>query len=99
MHDERPGFSISTAANERVAKFLQDSSKVELRLFRAEREKLSQLATLYSLDMWFETTGWTLLRKTSKTPYMQPSQRHHSKHSSHHKKIRTQKKKGFGVND
>lgn len=89
LRDERPGFSISTGANERVAKFLQDSSKYELRLFGAEREKLGQLAALYSLDLWFESPTTTLLRKTSKTPYMQPTQRHHSGHSAHHKRIRT----------
>ncbi|XP_066253929.1 G patch domain-containing protein 2 [Euwallacea similis] len=94
LRDERPGFSISTGANERVAKFLQDSSKFELRLFGAEREKLGQLAALYSLDLWFETAGTTLLRKTNKTPFMQPTQRHHSGHSSHHKKIRTHKNEG-----
>ncbi|KAH1020076.1 hypothetical protein HUJ04_009801 [Dendroctonus ponderosae] len=94
LRDERPGFSISTGANERVAKFLQDSTKFELRLFGAEREKLGQLAALYSLDLWFEAAGTTLLRKTSKTPYMQPTQRRHSGHSSHHKRIRTQKHDG-----
>ncbi|XP_050298253.1 G patch domain-containing protein 2 [Anthonomus grandis grandis] len=94
--DERPGFSISTGANERVAKFLQDSTKCELRLFGVEKEKLGQLAALYSLDLWFEAAGTTLLRKTSKTPYMQPSaQRHHSGHSSHYKRIRTHKTGGI----
>ncbi|CAG9762052.1 unnamed protein product [Ceutorhynchus assimilis] len=65
VHEERPGFSINTGANERVAKFLQDSSKFELRILGAERDKISQLAALYSLDLWFESSGTTLLRKTT----------------------------------
>ncbi|KAL1509116.1 hypothetical protein ABEB36_003908 [Hypothenemus hampei] len=89
LRDERPSFSISTGANERVAKFLQDSTRKELRLCGAERDKLGQLASLYSLDMWFEAAGTTLLRKTSRTPFMQPTQLHHSGHSTHHKKICT----------
>ncbi|XP_030761033.1 uncharacterized protein LOC115886109 [Sitophilus oryzae] len=91
LRDERPGFSISTGANERVAKFLQDSTKFELKIFGAEHEKLGQLAALYSLDLWYESPTTTLLRKTTKTPYMQPPQRHHSGHSAIHKKIRTHK--------
>lgn len=89
-HDERPGFCISTGANERVAKFLQDSSKSEIRLLGAERDKLGQLATLYSLDLWFDGPTSSVLRKTSKTPCMQPTQRHHSNLSAIHKRIRTQ---------
>lgn len=92
LGDERPGFSISTSANERVAKFLQDLSKAELKLYGAEQEKLSQLATLYSLDLWFENPNSSVLRKTNRTPCMQPTQRHHSGHSAAHKRIRTQNK-------
>ncbi|KAK9870855.1 hypothetical protein WA026_009815 [Henosepilachna vigintioctopunctata] len=89
LGDERPGFSILTNANERVAKFLQDSSKSELKLFGAEREKIRQLAALYSLDLWSDGPMSTLLRKTNKTPFMQPTQRHHSSLSAAHKRIRT----------
>ncbi|RZC34541.1 uncharacterized protein BDFB_002464 [Asbolus verrucosus] len=89
LGDERPGFSISTGANERVAKFLQDTTKSELRLLGGEREKLGQLAALYSLDLWFDSPTSSLLRKTSKTPCMQPPQRHHSGMSAGHKRIRT----------
>ncbi|KAG5892032.1 hypothetical protein JTB14_029662 [Gonioctena quinquepunctata] len=89
LREERRGFSISTGANERVAKFLQDSSKSELRLYGAEREKLGQLAALYSLDLWFESPYSSLLRKTNKTPSMQPTQRHHSGLNAIHKRIRT----------
>lgn len=74
-----------------MAKFLQDSTKSELRIYGAEREKLGQLAALYSLDLWFDGSNSTLLRKTSKTPAMQPTQRHHSGLSAIHKKIRTQR--------
>lgn len=89
LGDERPGFSINTGANERVARFLQDSSKSELRLYGAEREKLGQLASLYSLDLWFEGPS-SLLRKTGRTPCMQPTQRHHNGLMAAHKRIRTQ---------
>jgi hypothetical protein len=89
LGDERPGFSISTGANERVAKFLQDTTKSELRLLGGEREKLGQLAALYSLDLWFDSPTSSLLRKTSKTPCMQPPQKHHSGMSAGHKRIRT----------
>lgn len=89
LGDERPGFSISTGANERVAKFLQDTTKSELRLLGGEREKLGQLAALYSLDLWFESPTSSLLRKTSKTPCMQPPQKHHSGMNAGHKRIRT----------
>ncbi|XP_050512628.1 G patch domain-containing protein 2 isoform X1 [Diabrotica virgifera virgifera] len=90
LREERPGFSINTSANERVSKFLQDTSKSELRLYGAERDKLGQLAALYSLELWVESPNSTLLRKTNRTPSMQPTQRHHSGLSAVHKKIRTQ---------
>lgn len=89
LGDERPGFSISTGANERVAKFLQDTSKSELRLMGAEREKLGQLAALYSLELWFDSPTSSLLKKTNKTPCMQPPQKHHSGMNAAHKRIRT----------
>ncbi|XP_018330106.1 G patch domain-containing protein 2-like [Agrilus planipennis] len=89
LREERPSYSISTGANERVARFLQDATKSELHLYGVEREKLGQLAALYSLDMWFEEPGCSLLRKTKRTPCMQPAQRYHSGFSAAYKKIRT----------
>lgn len=89
LREERPGFTINTGANERVAKFLQDSTKWELRLFGTDHNQLSQLAALYSLDLWPDGSSF-LLRKTNKTPCMQPTQRHHSCHNAAHKRIRTQ---------
>ncbi|CAH1955107.1 unnamed protein product [Acanthoscelides obtectus] len=89
VREERPGFSISTIANERVARFLQDMTKSELRIYGAEREKLGQLAALYSLDLRFEGPSSSVLRKTSRTLTMQPPQRHHSHLSAIHKRIRT----------
>ncbi|KAJ8919595.1 hypothetical protein NQ315_002217 [Exocentrus adspersus] len=88
LREERPSFSISTGANERIAKFLQDATKSELRIYGVEREKLGQLAALYSLDLWFENPSSSLLRKTNKTPAMQPTQRHHSSLGAVHKKLR-----------
>jgi len=49
-----PAFSILTSANEKLSRFLQDSAQSEIRLHpmtRAERDQLSQLAALYSLQM------------------------------------------------
>lgn len=92
LHNERPGFTITTGANERVARFLQDTGRSELRLCGAEQDKLGQLAALYSLDLWFEGAN-SLLRKTSRTPCMQPAQRHHSGLATGHKKIRTHETK------
>ncbi|XP_065158938.1 G patch domain-containing protein 2 isoform X2 [Atheta coriaria] len=90
VREERPGFSINTNANERVARFLQDATRSELRLCGTEREKLHQLAALYSLELWFDGPTSSLLRKTNRTPCMQPTQRHHSGHTAGHKRIRTQ---------
>lgn len=68
---------------------MQDSAKTEIKIYGTEREKLGQLASLYSLDLWFDGPNSTLLRKTHKTPTMQPTQRHHSGLNAIHKKIRT----------
>lgn len=92
LQNERPGFSITTGANERVARFLQDTARSELRLSGAEQDKLGQLAALYSLDLWFEGAN-SMLRKTNRTPCMQPPQRHHSGLATGHKKIRTHETK------
>lgn len=89
LRQERPGFTVNTGANERVAKFLQDSTKWELRLIGTEHDKLVQLATLYSLDLWPDGNSY-LLRKTIRTPCMQPPQRHHRGQKEGHKRIRTQ---------
>lgn len=89
VREERPSFSINTTANECVARFLQDTTKSELHLFDVEKEKLSQLAALYYLDLWSEDSNSWFLRKTNKTPHMQQPQRHHAGNSAGHKRIRT----------
>ncbi|XP_077284538.1 uncharacterized protein LOC143910057 isoform X2 [Arctopsyche grandis] len=71
LRDERPGFAITSAANEQLSRFLQDSCQDELKLpcfnnDQEEREKLASLAKLYSLDMSVEL-GRPVLRKTSNT--------------------------------
>lgn len=68
LRDERPGFTILSAANEQLSRFLQDSCQDELKLpcFNndlEEKEKLASLAKLYSLDMSVEL-GRPVLRKT-----------------------------------
>lgn len=89
LGDERPGFSICTGANERVVKFLQDPKKVELKLYSNDKEKIAQLAALYSLELWSDEPNCTILRKTYRTPCMQPTQRHHGGLCFAHKRIRT----------
>ncbi|XP_044728511.1 G patch domain-containing protein 2 [Chrysoperla carnea] len=88
LYNERPGFSITSGANERIARFMQDGGRTELRLFEGERDALAQLANLYSLD-WWEEGHSVVLKKTGRTPCMQPPQRHHTGLSTGHKRIRT----------
>ncbi|XP_012547658.1 uncharacterized protein LOC101737777 isoform X2 [Bombyx mori] len=67
IREERPGFLILSAANERLSKFLQDSCQTELKLPSLndpeEKEKLASLAKLYSLELQVEM-GRPVLRKT-----------------------------------
>ncbi|XP_037823089.1 uncharacterized protein LOC119611542 [Lucilia sericata] len=66
---ERPGFSIKTSVNERLARFLQDPRQLQIRLPDIEiyeHESLINLATLYSLQMSLDN-GCAVLNKTSNT--------------------------------
>ncbi|XP_075156257.1 uncharacterized protein LOC142229573 [Haematobia irritans] len=66
---ERPGFSIKTSVNERLARFLQDPRLVQIRLPDIEiyeHESLVNLAHLYSLKMSLDN-GCAVLNKTSNT--------------------------------
>lgn len=63
---ERPGFSIKTSVNERLARFLQDPRQLQIRLPDIEiyeHESLINLATLYSLQMKLDN-GCAVLNKT-----------------------------------
>lgn len=63
---ERPGFSIKTSVNERLARFLQDARQAQIRLPDIEiyeHESLLNLATLYSLQMTLDN-GCAVLTKT-----------------------------------
>lgn len=63
---ERPGFSIKTSVNERLARFLQDPRQLQIRLPDIEiyeHESLINLATLYSLQMSLDN-GCAVLNKT-----------------------------------
>ncbi|KAG8222574.1 hypothetical protein J437_LFUL010417 [Ladona fulva] len=54
VRGEKPPFSITTSANEKLSRFLQDSGQSELRLHpmeKQERDQLCHLASLYSLKM------------------------------------------------
>lgn len=68
----RPGFSIVTSANEKLSRFLQDPGQSELRLHpmqKQERDQLSHLANLYSLQMTSDPNQQTcpVLTKTRNT--------------------------------
>ncbi|XP_039294082.1 G patch domain-containing protein 2 isoform X4 [Nilaparvata lugens] len=75
VRSEKPGFSVLTSANEKLSKFLQDPAQSELRLHpmqKTERDQLSYLAELYSLNMKLSESshkGFTcpILTKTSNT--------------------------------
>ncbi|XP_013102706.2 uncharacterized protein LOC106083929 [Stomoxys calcitrans] len=66
---ERPGFSIKTSVNERLARFLQDPRLLQIRLPDIEiyeHDSLINLARLYSLQMSLDN-GCAVLNKTSNT--------------------------------
>ncbi|KAJ9581514.1 hypothetical protein L9F63_023305 [Diploptera punctata] len=72
IRGERPGFSIVTSANEKLSRFLQDPGQSELRLHpmqKQERDQLSHLADLYSLQMTSDPNRQTcpVLTKTRNT--------------------------------
>uniref|UniRef100_W8BCI3 Uncharacterized protein n=2 Tax=Ceratitis capitata TaxID=7213 RepID=W8BCI3_CERCA len=69
IKDERPGFSIKTSVNERLARFLQDPRQTQIRLPDIEiyeHDSLLNLATLYSLQISLGN-GCAVLNKTSNT--------------------------------
>lgn len=74
LRDERPGLLIHSAANEQLAKFLQDARQTELKLpafasaDHVERDKLYSLAKLYSLEMQVDH-GRPVLKKTMYVNY------------------------------
>ncbi|XP_047099477.1 G patch domain-containing protein 2 isoform X1 [Schistocerca piceifrons] len=103
VRNERPGFSISTSANEKLSRFLQDPAQMELKLHpmkQQERDQLCQLATLYSLKMSTDPTlTCPVLTKTRNTMQavrveqvalgrFHPASRHHQHHLSDFKKRR-----------
>ncbi|KAJ1522633.1 hypothetical protein ONE63_001805 [Megalurothrips usitatus] len=59
LQNNRAAFTVLTSANEKLSRFLQDSSQSELRLhpmLSEEKDQLVQLANLYSLQMRLEPT-------------------------------------------
>lgn len=63
---DRPGFTIKTSVNERLARFLQDTRQLQIRLPDIEiyeHESLLNLATLYSLHYSLDN-GCAVLSKT-----------------------------------
>lgn len=66
IREERPGFTIMTSVNERLARFLQDARQTQIRLpdlETYEHESLKNLAKLYSLLMTVDN-GCAVLTKT-----------------------------------
>ena len=57
VRSRQRGFTIKSSSSEQVSRFLQDSSRSELRLTvlrSADRNKIAHLANLYSLSMRYE---------------------------------------------
>ncbi|KAF4528242.1 hypothetical protein B566_EDAN014400 [Ephemera danica] len=86
----RPGFSISTSANEKLSRFLQDPGQNQLRLHpmrSGEREQLHQLARLYSLNVHQGHNGpdcrCPVLTKTRHTMRVVPGGQHHINRVNH----------------
>lgn len=68
-----PSFSILTSANEKLSRFLQDPAQLELRLHpmqKSERDQLSRLASLYSLQMLSEGARGLKCPLLKKTRYL-----------------------------
>merc|ERR1719361_738838 len=57
VRSRQRGFTIKSSSSEQVSRFLQDSSRSELRLTvlrSSDRNKIAHLANLYSLSMRYE---------------------------------------------
>ncbi len=70
LRNPQSGFIIKSSSSEQLSRFLQDSSRTELRLTvlrPADRNKIAQMANLYSLQLRYEGPNILVLAKTGKT--------------------------------
>lgn len=70
LRNPQSGFTIKSSSSEQLSRFLQDPSRTELRLTvlrTADRNKIAQMATLYSLQLSYEDPNFLVLAKTGKT--------------------------------
>ena len=70
LRNPQSGFTIKSSSSEQLSRFLQDPQRTELRLtvLRApDRDKIAQMAALYSLQLRYESPNMLVLAKTGKT--------------------------------
>ena len=73
LRNPQSGFTIKSSSSEQLSRFLRDPTRTELRLtvLRApDRNKIAQMATLYSLQLRYEGPNILVLSKTGKTVRM-----------------------------
>ena len=70
LRNPQSGFTIKSSSSEQLSRFLQDPSRTELRLNvlrPPDRNKIAQMANLYSLQLRYEGPNILVLSKTGKT--------------------------------
>jgi len=73
LRNPQSGFTIKSSSSEQLSRFLQDPQRTEMRLtvLRApDRNKIAQMATLYSLQLRYDGPNILILAKTGKTVKM-----------------------------
>ena len=73
LRNPQSGFTIKSSSSEQLSRFLQDPTRTELRLTvlrMSDRDKIAQMATLYSLQLRYEGPNILVLAKTGKTVRM-----------------------------
>ena len=73
LRNPQSGFTIKSSSSEQLSRFLQDPSRTELRLNvlrPPDRNKIAQMANLYSLQLRYEGPNILVLSKTGKTVRM-----------------------------
>ena len=70
LRNPQSGFTIKSSSSEQLSRFLQDPQRTELRLTvlkATDRDKIAQMAALYSLQLRYENPNMLVLAKTGKT--------------------------------
>jgi len=73
LRNPQSGFKIKSSSSEQLSRFLQDPQRTEMRLSvlrAADRNKIAQMATLYSLQLRYDGPNILILAKTGKTVKM-----------------------------